>query len=364
MAKGKYTVVVKNKPIASQLKAYEARERGYSLIEKELERRFAGLDWRYQKRIIVDFIQGNRSNREWVMPKLLDIWDKSFEPLVKEAWEKYHEERCSWVVIRQMPEEYVLSQIDELVAIGGNYKFICCKLAKREGFKVDMRKLDWRDFPMLLHNVAFSDEEMFEIFLRMAYGESVRLFFELYYVEEGEVPYNMSYLITRGGCANPQDMSAYKTVKRHASPVAVKMMDGWCNGILCSEMSDWDSIRDDVWSGDDKEIFVVLVMIRQIRLDLQRRLGFLRDEIDDRIDDCLSGYMPIAEALRRWEKKAVTPKQREQQYEEERKWVYGDVNRQHVVELFKKENSRLESLMDMLEGDDNAEIVMENEVPF
>lgn len=364
MAKGSYTIIEKNKPIASQLNAYEKKERGYSLIEKELKRRFVGLDWRYQKRIIVDFIQGCRSAREWVLPKLLDIWDESFEPLVKEAWEKYHDERCSWVVIRQMPEDYVLSQLDELAAIDGNYRFICRRLGNRDGFKVDLRKLVWTDFPMLLHNVVFSDEEMFEIFLRMAYGEITRLFIELYYIEEDVIPYHVRYLITNGGHANPQKLDAYETVKRPASPVAVKMMDGWCNGILCSEMSDGDSIRDDGWSEDDNEVFAVFVMIRQIRLDVQRRLGFLRDEIDDKIDDCLSGYMPIALALRNREEKDITPKQWEQKYEDERKWVYGDENRQRVVEVFKNENPRLKSLMDIIEGEDCGELATDEEVPF
>lgn len=310
MAKGKYTVVVKNKPIASQLKAYEARERGYSLIEKELKRRFAGLDWRYQKRIIVDFIQGNRSNREWVMPKLLDIWDKSFEPLVKEAWEKYHEERCSWVVIRQMPEEYVLSQLDELVAIGGNYRFICCKLAGNRRFEVDLHKLEPLGFMEILnHGVQFAEmdsDELFIVFLKALFNWTKHITRNIYYrhsesydFDEQFLSITMRFVLSRmkGEMSRFMDMLQEIDVSDSRNAEFRKKINDWYGNVYRASMSDIDYVSIERYVEDMRETVEQAEITKHIREDLQKRFGWERDENDELLSRYLHDVYTNGDAI-------------------------------------------------------------------
>ena len=290
MAKGSYTIIEKNKPIASQLRAYESKERGYSLIEKELKRRFAGLDWRYQKRIIVDFIQGGRSTREWVFPKLLNIWDKSFEPLVKGAWEKYHDERCSWVVIRQMPEDYVLSQLDELAAIEGNYRFICRRLAGNRRFEIDMNRLEPLDFFELLKNgvkfAELSSDELFDVFLRSFYNWTKRITYKANYCSESVISIFCFFMELQ--------LLRMKGERRHIWYVKgeVDLSDSR-NADLCKKIDEWydnvmeNTIQDYRNVASNRERCCDAVeqaeSLKQIREDLQKRFGMEKDANDDTI---------------------------------------------------------------------------------
>lgn len=113
-----------NNTAAKLIKQYENKERGYSAAAKELQRRFPGLDWVQQKRIMLAFLQGTPTLRRWVYTRLLDLWDKSFVEPVRNVWEQYYEERCSWVIIRHFPWEYVKEQLHSLLFFDGNYKFV------------------------------------------------------------------------------------------------------------------------------------------------------------------------------------------------------------------------------------------------
>ena len=64
----------------------------------EIQRRFFGLDWKDQKRIMAAFLDSGVSDRNWAYSRLLDLWDASFEPQVQALWETYHEEKCAWVI--------------------------------------------------------------------------------------------------------------------------------------------------------------------------------------------------------------------------------------------------------------------------
>ena len=288
MAKGKYTVVEKNKPIASQLKAYEKKERGYSLIEKELKRRFVGLDWRYQKRIIVDFIQGCRSAREWVLPKLLDIWDESFEPLVKEAWEKYHDERCSWVVIRQMPEDYVLSQLDELAAIDGNYRFICRRLAGNSRFEVDVNRLEPLVFLELLKNgygfEEMGSDELLNVFLRATYNLTSHITSRDLY----EFGYH-EFCVQKAISGMSFDMNRFMyllpgiDVSDRRNAELCEKIDEWYGNVYRASMSDiamdFQNIND--YKPEVKSLVEQSMIVKHIRMAIQKQFGFNRDANDD-----------------------------------------------------------------------------------
>ena len=68
-----------NRPINTVLKEYIERQKG-KVVEarKELQRRFNGLDWNIQKKILVAHLKSSKSDREWAYSLLLNYWDKSF----------------------------------------------------------------------------------------------------------------------------------------------------------------------------------------------------------------------------------------------------------------------------------------------
>ena len=83
----------RNSPIVTVIKNFINKKSGcVSISRNEIQRRFFGLDWTHQKKIILAFLESGKTDREWTYSVLLNFWDVSFEEKVKELWEKYHEE--------------------------------------------------------------------------------------------------------------------------------------------------------------------------------------------------------------------------------------------------------------------------------
>ena len=142
----------RNTPVRTLIKNFTDKKSGkVSEARRELIRRFNYLDWKDQKRLIPIFLDSGKTDRDWIYPKLLNLWDKSFEKQVRERWEELHEYKCSWAVIRHLPETYVMEHIDELKG-GRNYFFICMRLGHRKDFTIDKTQLSWNDFLLALQN--------------------------------------------------------------------------------------------------------------------------------------------------------------------------------------------------------------------
>ena len=103
-------------PIATLIKNYVDKKSGkVSEARDEIKWRFRAQDWTVQKKILAAFLEGGKTDRRWAYSELLDLWDNSFEEKVKELWEKYHEDRCKWVVIRYLPLDYVRQNMQNFV---------------------------------------------------------------------------------------------------------------------------------------------------------------------------------------------------------------------------------------------------------
>jgi hypothetical protein len=90
----------RNKPIATLIRDYINKKSGKVVQSREeIKRRFGGLDWKDQKKIINAFLASGKCDRDWAYLCAYDNWDKSFEPKIRELWEKYYEERSSWPLI-------------------------------------------------------------------------------------------------------------------------------------------------------------------------------------------------------------------------------------------------------------------------
>ena len=124
---------------------------------KEIVQRFDYLDWNIQKRILYKFLDSCKTDRVWAYSKLLQFWDNCFEPLVKSLWEQYHEQKCSWVIIRHFPEVYLVENLNSLL-FEGNYYFICKRLGNNPSFYIDRTKLK----PLQYLSVVYSSGRIIE----------------------------------------------------------------------------------------------------------------------------------------------------------------------------------------------------------
>ena len=140
----------RNTPIGRLIRDYTNKESGrVSESKLEIKRRFEHLDWKDQRRIVSAFLASCRSDREWMYVRLLDLWDECFAPRIAELWEQHHEERCAWVVIRHLPEDYIISQIDSF-SNERDYYFVCRRLAHRSDFCIDRERLSTVDYLSVL----------------------------------------------------------------------------------------------------------------------------------------------------------------------------------------------------------------------
>ena len=151
----------RNTPIATLIRNYVNKKSGkVSESRSEIKWRFDYLDWKDQKQILTAFLDSCMSDREWAYSKLLDNWDETFEPKVKELWENYHEYKCSWSVIRYFPLEYIKEHFDEF-RNERDYYFISLRLAKDMGYAIDRTQLSDTDYLALLYHSGrdISDED-------------------------------------------------------------------------------------------------------------------------------------------------------------------------------------------------------------
>ena len=130
-----------NSPLKSVMKDLQSDNKtAQNAALKELRQRFVGLDKEEQMQVIMHHLRREKSHREWAYSRLLDLWDESFEPIVKSLWEQYHEEKCAWAVIRHFPLSYVLKHKEDL-AVGRNRPFVVRRLCEDKSFAIDREKL-------------------------------------------------------------------------------------------------------------------------------------------------------------------------------------------------------------------------------
>ncbi len=151
----------RNRPITTVIKNYLDKKSGkVTESRNEIQRRFFGLDWKDQKRIMSAFLDSGKTDREWAYARLLDIWDSSFEKRINSLWNQYHEYRCAWIIIRHFPLDYIKNNIDEFKD-DRDYYFICLRLAKDKNYVIDRTKLSKTDYLALIYHTEreITDEE-------------------------------------------------------------------------------------------------------------------------------------------------------------------------------------------------------------
>ena len=130
-----------NRPAATLLKEFCNKKSGkVTDARRELQRRFAGLDWPLQKKILIAHLESGKTDRHWAYSMLIPHWDDCFTDMVANLWEQYHEARCAWTIIRRMPEQYLFDHIEEFDK-GNNYYHLCVRLANNPAFVIDKTRL-------------------------------------------------------------------------------------------------------------------------------------------------------------------------------------------------------------------------------
>ena len=161
----------RNTPVATLIKNYIDKKSGkVDESRKEILIRFDYLDWKDQKKILSAFLDSGKTDRRWAYTKLLNYWDKIFEPKLKELRESYHEERCSWPVIRYFPVEYIKQNLDKFTE-EKDYYHVCLRLAQDKSFHIDKDKLAPADYLSVVFESdrTISDEEAKDILFKLVH---------------------------------------------------------------------------------------------------------------------------------------------------------------------------------------------------
>ena len=162
----------RNTPVVKLIRNFIDKKSGkVSVSRMEIKRRFEGLDWKDQKKVLAAFLDSGVVDREWAYKKLIVYWDKSFEPQVRKLWETYHEPKCAWAVIRYFPLDYIKQHVDEFNE-ERDYYFISLRMAKDPNYVIDKSKLTKTDYLSLLHHSerTISDEEARDTLYSIVYA--------------------------------------------------------------------------------------------------------------------------------------------------------------------------------------------------
>lgn len=235
-----YRMERRNRPAATLVKEYCDKKSGkVSDARRELQRRFGGLDWNIQKKVLTAHLQACTSDRQWAYTQLLSLWDDSFTPLIDQLWQTYHEERCSWIIVNHFTEDYVKSHLEEL-SEGRNYFFICRRLGHDEHFPIDASRLQPMDCLSLMAHLgrSMTAEEALDMVFTIAKKECLN---PRYYMlarqwPEGRVtkpsPYHVRAL----------DRAHYYLREMGDSEDALQQFTDWCHRVAAAVQQDEEFI--------------------------------------------------------------------------------------------------------------------------
>ena len=135
---------------------------------KELRRRFVGLDKKEQMLVLMHHLNREKSYREWAYSRLLDLWDDSFEAVIADLWERYHEEQCAWPIVRHFPTSYIMEHQNEL-SIGRNRPFVVRRLCEEKSYEIDKRTLNPYEYLWVISSTGrqISADEVWKLLVKV-----------------------------------------------------------------------------------------------------------------------------------------------------------------------------------------------------
>ena len=106
-----------------------------------LKKQYDEISQEKQHEVLCAFLgTGSKGDREWAARRLRDNWIESMDLLVAKAWRNHHDRVLAFVILRHMPDAFVLEQQEELTAVAG-YRYVCARLGGVKGFEMNESKL-------------------------------------------------------------------------------------------------------------------------------------------------------------------------------------------------------------------------------
>lgn len=160
-----------NRPISAVIKEYLDKGGGkVTAARKEIKWRFDAQEWKYQKQILLAFLQSGKLDREWAYGKLYACWDDCFIPILQKLWEEHLEKQLSWLVIRFFPIDYLKKEFKNL-SEGRNYYHLYERLSGEGDFVLDRARLNEADLLSVRHQLGetITDDEIMDLFFLLIY---------------------------------------------------------------------------------------------------------------------------------------------------------------------------------------------------
>lgn len=136
------------------LRSYLDKKSGKVTTSKvELMARFNSECAEEQQLILEAFLQGGKKEMEWAGRHLKYHWVRALEPVLAERWRMTHNPVLAKVVLRYMPDSFIMEEQEHLVRKAG-YASVCARLVNVTGFHLCEDRLDT---PEYLYVMAKSD---------------------------------------------------------------------------------------------------------------------------------------------------------------------------------------------------------------
>lgn len=264
-----YINIPRNRPIATVLREYcESRKGKVVSSRNELHRRFPGLDWNIQKKIISLHLQRTKTEREWAYKTLLHYWDDSFAPLIEKLWTEYHEPRCSWLVSRYLSEEFINANMESLCQIDDrNYFFIAIHLGHNQCFHIDRSKLSTSEYLSLLRILGkeCTPEDALSLFKEIAVRacKDERTAFEVAVSQTRRMDKIHPDLL-------PELRKAFYDIDEMKVQPAVDKINEWGMKVMSDAMKseEWNELQRKPLRDFEYNIEACQILLRYIRLNL------------------------------------------------------------------------------------------------
>ena len=137
--------IEKNEPIGRLLRYYiDKKSKKVEYARKHLRSRFEQQSYQEQNKILKAFLNGTKDDYEWAAKYLRRNWRKEMTSAVSTAWEKTGSLKLAYVILRHLPNEYILKEQTRLSDIAG-YQYVCARVGNEPSFEFEESRLDTPD---------------------------------------------------------------------------------------------------------------------------------------------------------------------------------------------------------------------------
>ena len=148
--KSKYRAQLDAIPTSTLLKWYiDKKSKKVGLATQALKTRFPKESVEGRRTILKAFLQGGIKELEWAARYLRRHWIRSMSPLVASRWQSTPNPILAQVVLKHLPDAFVLAEQDRLAEAAG-YAYVCARLGKRKDFTIDSNRLSTPDYLYVL----------------------------------------------------------------------------------------------------------------------------------------------------------------------------------------------------------------------